>query len=393
MAKADPIAAAWSGIEKWLEDNAPSIHETLAKGAPEPAVRKLEGVIGAPLPADVRASYRRHDGAEGSDLFPALERDEMGYSLMSLSEIPAVWRGQTRHTPAADEEFTADPGVRAEYWNRGWIPVATNGGGDFHFIDLTPAKGGKTGQVVEWRHETGERRIIAPSWRQRLEDLADGVGGGRYAFEDGVGIVIARKKPKGKPKGGAAKPAAATRKLSKRDKEFLRLAREPGPPMDEDDRRNHYWERLGYTAAVRALDPRLKHFGPCRKPQGRAIDMLQGGAELSMFYYNYAPRAGFVVNGIRLLSVEELAEATVALRVDGLAVFAVNDATGLRFAFDTSRREIPIVRVPAGVTPPAPVSRGGKKDKRLEAALGPDAAAHISDFLKKLASPKHRLNG
>jgi hypothetical protein len=100
-----------------------------------------------------------------------------------------------------------------------------------------------------------------------------------------------------------------------------------------------------------------------------------------------------VVNGIRLLSVEELAEATVALRVDGLAVFAVNDATGLRFAFDTSRRQIPIVRIPAGVTPPAPVSRGGKKDKRLEAALGPDAAAHISDFLKKLASPKHRLNG
>jgi hypothetical protein len=83
--------------------------------------------------------------------------------------------------------------------------------------------------------------------------------------------------------------------------------------------------------------------------------------------------------------------------VDGLTIFAVNDATGMRFAFDTTRSDgmqrTPVVRIPAGVTPPAPKSRGDKKDKRLEAALGPDAAAHIGDFLKKLASPKHRLNG
>ena len=156
-------------------------------------------------------------------------------------------------------------------------------------------------------------------------------------------------------------------------------------------------EEEKYARAVRALDPSRKRFGPCGKPQFQALNRFAGfGADPADFYTYFEPRPGAAFNGVRLLSVREMAEATVELGCRRLTVMAVHEPTGTRFAFDGSRTsrswQIPIVRIPPGVTPPEPKNRDPfKKDKALSAALGPDAAGSIIEFLLKLKSSKHRL--
>lgn len=209
MAKQDGVSAAWARIEKWLAQHAPETLDALARGASAAAITRFERATGLALPAEVAGSFRRHDGGEeGSGLLPALEADEMAYSPMSLSQAASEWRSCSRFARSypADAEFDADRGVRAEYWNGGWIPVATNGGGDYHCIDLSPAPGGTVGQVIEWRHETDERRLVARSWGRRLEELAEGLERGDFVMDEGRGIV--RPRTRRKAKGKAAPPAA-----------------------------------------------------------------------------------------------------------------------------------------------------------------------------------------
>ena len=406
MAKRDPVAAAWTRIEKWLAANAGETLEALSRGASAASIAEVERTTGVKLPAAVRASYRRLDGDDGSGIFPAIETEEMAYSPMPLSRVASEWRSGSKFARSypADAEFDADRGIRREYWNPGWIPIATNGGGDYHCIDLSPAAGGTVGQVIEWRHETDERRLLAPSWEHRLTELADGLESGKYAYDEGHGVVRprARRKSKAKPSravqtraaaGSTPKPARP-RKLSAHDRALLRAAREAGPAVKDPNRKA--WEEYGYAELVKALDPGLEHFGRCRESQVPAIRTIAAREPIAVFYFNSAPRGGFVIHGVRLLSVEEMARATVELGVEELIVFAVMDDTNLRFAFDYSRFDnairTPIVRIPAGVKPPVPRNRDpSRKDKNLEKALGPDAAAHMADFLRKLASPKHRL--
>jgi cell wall assembly regulator SMI1 len=395
MAQQVPVTAAWARIDAWLGRNAPDILDTLEPGATEKMIQDFEQRTGLKLPPDLRASYRRHDGADESDLFPALERDEMGYSLLTLSQAFRDWRLHAKRNKGgpgnAPDDFDCDRGVRREYWNDGWIPVATNGGGDYHCVDLGPAPGGTAGQVIEWRHETNERRLVARSWARWLKDVADGLEDGTFACEEGSGIVRgAKRRRTGKPAAPAAKRA---RKLAPDEKKLLRLVRQSGRPvawtLGPDDEK--------YARAVKALDPRRESFRPCGRPQFQALNRFAGfGADPADFYTHFEPKPGTTFNGVRLLSVREMAEATVELGCKRLTVMAVHEPTGTRFAFDGSRAgrlsQIPIVRIPPGVTPPAPTNRDPfKKDKALAAALGPDAADSITQFLEKLKSPKHRL--
>ena len=402
MAKRDPVSAAWDRIEQWLRENAPDTLEALGRGASVAALAAFEKKTGLKLPPAVAASFRRHDGGdEGCGLFPALETDEMAYSPMSLSRAASEWRSSSRFARSypPEAEFDVDRGIRAECWNAGWIPIATNGGGDYHCVDLSPAPGGKVGQVIEWRHETDERRLVAPSWEARLKELADGLESGRYVNDESRGIVRprARRKPVAKtPPTGArgAKAAARPRPLSGYDRRLLAAARELGPPVEDSYRKD--WEQYGYPKLLKAIDPGLKHFGPCRESQAPAVRTMAGRHPTAVFYFNSAPRGGFAVNGVRLLSIAEMARATLELGVERLTVFAVMDDTGMRFALDDSRIDgmlrTPVVRIPPGVTPPAPkTSDPFKKTNNLHKVLGPAAAAHLADFLRKLASPKHRL--
>ena len=70
--------------------------------------------------------------------------------------------------------------VRADWWNRRWVPVGVNGVGDLICLDLDPPRGGKVGQVIEVLHEDGDRTVLAPSLGAWLEQFAADLEAGAY---------------------------------------------------------------------------------------------------------------------------------------------------------------------------------------------------------------------
>ncbi len=187
MAKKKSIKDVWSMIEAWLKKHAPRIVKAMEKPATASDIAKAEKAIGQPLPAELRELYLLHNGGEESDLFPSSEPGDMGYSLIPLRALASTYRSAMKD---ADGKRSCDvaKGVQAVEWCEGWIPFASNGGGDFQCVDLSPGTGGSVGQVIEVLHETGERRRLASSLTERLASMVQGLKRGTIEYDEETGL-------------------------------------------------------------------------------------------------------------------------------------------------------------------------------------------------------------
>src|SRR5262249_39429588 len=57
----------WERIHTWLRQHAPAVLDSLRPGATEETLRAAEEAMGVKLPADVRQSYRIHDGQSAGE--------------------------------------------------------------------------------------------------------------------------------------------------------------------------------------------------------------------------------------------------------------------------------------------------------------------------------------
>ena len=174
-------AELWDRIDTWLAAHAPRIAGELRPGATAAEVSAAAEQLGVELPSALRETFLQHNGALGNDLFPALEAREMANSLHSLEEMTGfrLW-----DEPSEDQYVFSEDGIQPKFGLPQWIPFAGNGGGDYHCVDLAPAEGGTVGQVIQWTHDTCERRLVAASVDDYLRDLADGLEAGRFAYDE-----------------------------------------------------------------------------------------------------------------------------------------------------------------------------------------------------------------
>jgi cell wall assembly regulator SMI1 len=63
-------------------------------------------------------------------------------------------------------------GVAKEWYHPGWLPLTANAQGDHHCLDLAPAQDGRNGQVIMVWHDRPDRRVVAASLVEWLDDLA-----------------------------------------------------------------------------------------------------------------------------------------------------------------------------------------------------------------------------
>jgi cell wall assembly regulator SMI1 len=167
---AAPIHEVWDRLEAAVRTAAPDVLKSLRKGTAEAKVAKAEQKIGAELPADLRATLLRHDGQkdDADGLIPEdfVEEWSGEFLLMPAAEIAsdwAMWQKLTASGEFADAETTPGKGVQPGWWNAGWVPFATDGGGDYLCVDSAPAKGGVVGQVILMKHDGGGRPVLARS--------------------------------------------------------------------------------------------------------------------------------------------------------------------------------------------------------------------------------------
>jgi cell wall assembly regulator SMI1 len=163
------MKAIWKRIHTWLDANAPEGHGHLRPGASAEAIQAAEKALGLKLPADVKASYRIHDGQSNE---PGLIGDE-GWYLLSLRKMVMDWRAWSRSDP--------------DYAYR--VPVAWGGAGDLVFLDLGPDSE-KPGRLMVQRRDRAEPDPVAPSFRFWLEDFADKLDDGELAYSEEDGCIM-----------------------------------------------------------------------------------------------------------------------------------------------------------------------------------------------------------
>ena len=184
--QSDDIDVSWKRIEDWIRTHAKT-WKPLTKGATDKQIERAAAELGIAFPNDLKASMRRHNGSD--DLIPG---EGCHYFLMPLAELIADTKMMNEMADDGDfDESKAKPdkGVRKAWWHRGWLPFASNGGGDYYCLDLDPAKGGTAGQVISFFHESGERVLMSPSLRKWLFDFANELEAGGLKYDTLEGLV------------------------------------------------------------------------------------------------------------------------------------------------------------------------------------------------------------
>jgi len=163
------MEAVWKRIHGWLGANAPAGYGHLRPGAPAEAIRAAERAMRLKLPADVKASCRIHDGQANG---PGLIGGE-GWRLLPLRDMVADWQRWSESDP--------------RYISR--VPVAWGGAGDYIFLDLGPEAERPGGLIVQ-RRDRDEPDPVAPSFRFWLDDFADKLEHGEFAYSEAAGSIM-----------------------------------------------------------------------------------------------------------------------------------------------------------------------------------------------------------
>ena len=171
----------WNRLKLWLQENAPELLATLQPGATKPQIAALEQHLGASLPDDYRAFLQLSNGQPADP-----RRRFYDGELLSTATVKEEWDVWKELLDAGDfDDYQSEPheGVKDDWWNPRWIPFTHDGGGNHLCLDLDPAKGGKTGQVITMWHDSMERELVFPDFTAWLENLVDGLESGQIVFD------------------------------------------------------------------------------------------------------------------------------------------------------------------------------------------------------------------
>ena len=67
----------------------------------------------------------------------------------------------------------SSPGVQSVWWNPKWLPIFSNGRGNYLCIDFNPSSGGKIGQIIEYDRDFSERPVKFDSFLDMLDALVN----------------------------------------------------------------------------------------------------------------------------------------------------------------------------------------------------------------------------
>jgi cell wall assembly regulator SMI1 len=186
------ISDSWSRIAAWLQTNAPSDFALLQPPVSAGELDAAAAHFGVELPEDFRTLYQLMNATdpngESVGLFPSVDEwDDMAYGPLALEQVIREWDTQKQLVDMgefSDLEPESDDGVADDWWNIGWIPFASNGGGDFYCIDLAPNGNGNRGQIITHSHESGVHNVLAPCLAEYLKELADDLEAERFEYTD-----------------------------------------------------------------------------------------------------------------------------------------------------------------------------------------------------------------
>jgi cell wall assembly regulator SMI1 len=186
------MQALWDRFERWLVSCAPAeALASLGPAASDAEIVEFEALLCVTLPADVRASYRIHNG-QRTDAFPRVDGLIDTRTLLSLAEIRHEWTvwEEILDSGAFNGKGGAPKGpVRPDWWHPRWIPITNDDAGNHECLDLAPAPGGAVGQVISFRRDDQNRIVRAPSFAAWFDAYVTSCERGEFAYSEALGGI------------------------------------------------------------------------------------------------------------------------------------------------------------------------------------------------------------
>jgi cell wall assembly regulator SMI1 len=186
----------WHRFENWLEQNIPDAIQTLNPGASLEEIEAIQNILNIKLPDDYIASCMIHNGQNQESPSLTCWGTLLSLGVISDSSFTTVRTEWTILKGVYDEDWInesegdrLDNLVKNFWWIPKWIPITSNGGGDGFCLDLDPGENGTQGQVIEFIHDSGSRKVEAPSFRSWFEQLVNGVEEGSIVYDEEWGLV------------------------------------------------------------------------------------------------------------------------------------------------------------------------------------------------------------
>jgi cell wall assembly regulator SMI1 len=175
---AAPVARSWQRLEAWFKANAPEVINALRPGCTVDEIAAFEKEAQIALPDEVRESFRIHNGQ--NDIYPGAVLGNPLDPLEQLSSDLGGWRSLYDSEEASDqdsglgERSTSYPpdAIRCQFANPNWIPLG-DWDSNCYGIDLDPGPNGLKGQIINFGKDEDDKCVLALSWANLLEDIAD----------------------------------------------------------------------------------------------------------------------------------------------------------------------------------------------------------------------------
>lgn len=152
----DPILIT---LDQYILAKRPAYHADLLPGLSADAIHALEVKYDVVLPAALRQLYSWHNGQQATNYEAFINNStflSLEHALDTAAELTAMI--------GTDFEFP-------DYWHAHWIPIFSNGGGDYICYDPQGSFGRTPGQLIEFWHKDQDRVIIAPDLHSLLAAL------------------------------------------------------------------------------------------------------------------------------------------------------------------------------------------------------------------------------
>ncbi len=168
-------------LDTVLRRQRPEYYATLLPEATPEEFRRLETALGTPVPDDLSALLAWKNGHPRKDLargYVYVGEPIWGkYRLMSVEEIALSCEEMIE---MLEGEEWDDP----NWWHAGYIPFASDDGGDYLLIDTAAHLAALPGEVMDWAHAAPMRILICGSLRGFIESVVVALENGAASPEE-----------------------------------------------------------------------------------------------------------------------------------------------------------------------------------------------------------------
>lgn len=148
----------------------------LKEGASDEEIRQAEKIIGISFPKELAELYKCNNGNIETSNEAIFLGGILGLDFLCIEEVVEEWEAWRELDDEDLDEFstsTPEKAIKCTYTNKGWIPFAADGGGNFIGIDMEPDVNGIAGQVINFGRDEDNKYVLAENLSQFLDLMID----------------------------------------------------------------------------------------------------------------------------------------------------------------------------------------------------------------------------